>query len=114
MSFNSTLHSTASALYAQAGTDFSSLSWLETQWAAWYMWIGNPVLATGIMSFVMHEVLSVRLSYTIIPDHACRSSTLAVAFHGSLWTTCNIFASGSCSQYVARAPTPRLSSHLAH
>lgn len=24
--------------------------------ARWYMWIGNPVLATGIMSFVLHEV----------------------------------------------------------
>jgi hypothetical protein len=24
--------------------------------AQWYMWIGNPVLATGIMSFLLHEV----------------------------------------------------------
>jgi len=26
--------------------------------AEWYLFIGNPVLATGIMSFVMHEVSS--------------------------------------------------------
>ena len=24
-------------------------------WAAWYAYIGNDVLATGIMSFLMHE-----------------------------------------------------------
>ncbi|KAJ7243658.1 C4-methyl sterol oxidase [Mycena rebaudengoi] len=38
-----------------SSTDFSSLSWLEQQWAAWYVWIGNPVIATGLMSFLMHE-----------------------------------------------------------
>jgi methylsterol monooxygenase len=48
-------HPSAQELYAN--TDFSKLSWLEHQWAAWYLWIGDPVLATGIMSFVMHEVV---------------------------------------------------------
>ncbi|KKA27670.1 hypothetical protein TD95_001240 [Thielaviopsis punctulata] len=32
------------------------LSYVERLWAAWYLWIGNDVLATGIMSFVMHEI----------------------------------------------------------
>ena len=36
--------------------DLSNLSWLEQQWAAWYSYWGNPIIATGIMSFVMHEV----------------------------------------------------------
>ncbi|KAI0791411.1 C4-methyl sterol oxidase [Abortiporus biennis] len=45
----------ASALYAN--TDFSKLSWLETQWAAWYLWIDNPVIATGLMSFLLHEIV---------------------------------------------------------
>lgn len=36
--------------------DFSSLSWFEKQWAAWYIMVGNPVLATGLMSFLLHEV----------------------------------------------------------
>jgi methylsterol monooxygenase len=38
------------------GTDLSSLNWFEQQWAAWYIWIGTPVIATGLMSFLLHEV----------------------------------------------------------
>ena len=51
----------ASVLYAN--TDFSNLSWLEANWAAWYLWIGNPVIATGLMSFLLHEV---RLSLVVV------------------------------------------------
>ncbi|KAJ7475113.1 hypothetical protein B0H11DRAFT_2034153 [Mycena galericulata] len=40
-----------------ASTDFTSLSWLEQQWVAWYIYIGNPVLATGLASFLMHEIV---------------------------------------------------------
>ena len=50
---NSTV-SEASLLYAN--TDFTKLNWLEAQWAAWYLWIGNPILATGLASFLLHEV----------------------------------------------------------
>ena len=39
-----------------SGTDFSSLSWLEQQWAAWYTWVWNPVVATGVLAVVVHEV----------------------------------------------------------
>jgi methylsterol monooxygenase len=39
-----------------SGTDFTSLSWLEHQWVNWYVSIGNPVIATGLMSFLLHEV----------------------------------------------------------
>ncbi|GAA5994991.1 methylsterol monooxygenase [Rhodotorula paludigena] len=39
------------------GVDFSQLNFLERAWASWYSYIGNPILATGIMSFVMHEVV---------------------------------------------------------
>ncbi|PFH49532.1 hypothetical protein AMATHDRAFT_62994 [Amanita thiersii Skay4041] len=39
------------------GLDFSSLTWLEKQWVAWYIWIGNPIIATGLMSFLMHEIV---------------------------------------------------------
>lgn len=69
--------SVPSDLYA--GYDWDSLSLFEQWWARWYMWvmlsaplqetvewnaksihhsnryIGNPVLATGIMSFLLHE-----------------------------------------------------------
>jgi len=40
-----------------AGADFASLSTLEQLWAKWYIYMGDPVLATGIMSFVLHEVV---------------------------------------------------------
>jgi methylsterol monooxygenase len=33
------------------------LNWVERLWAAWYLWMQNDVLATGILSFVMHEVV---------------------------------------------------------
>lgn len=33
------------------------LNYLEKLWAAWYAYIGNDVLATGIMSFLMHEIV---------------------------------------------------------
>ncbi|KXJ95383.1 fatty acid hydroxylase superfamily protein [Microdochium bolleyi] len=33
------------------------LNILERAWAAWYLWMQNDTLATGIMSFVMHEVI---------------------------------------------------------
>ncbi|KAB5588949.1 C-4 methylsterol oxidase [Ceratobasidium theobromae] len=47
----------SSELYAAGGTDFSKLSWLESNWAAWYLWIGDPVIATGLMSFLLHEIV---------------------------------------------------------
>ena len=39
-----------------ADIDVKSLSWLEQLWVSWYIWIGNPIIATGLMSFLMHEV----------------------------------------------------------
>ena len=39
-------------------TEFNShLNILERLWAAWYAYMQNDVLATGIMSFVWHEVI---------------------------------------------------------
>ncbi|KIK68857.1 hypothetical protein GYMLUDRAFT_67567 [Collybiopsis luxurians FD-317 M1] len=56
MPFNSTVNSHAlETLYA--GTDLSSLNWAEQQWVAWYTWWGNPVIATGMISFLMHEIV---------------------------------------------------------
>jgi hypothetical protein len=34
-----------------------SLNYFEKLWAAWYAYMQNDVLATGIMSFVMHETV---------------------------------------------------------
>jgi methylsterol monooxygenase len=55
MSLNGTVPNALNDLYPGL-TDFSSLNWFEQQWVAWYVWIGNPVIATGLMSFLMHEV----------------------------------------------------------
>ncbi|KAF8881606.1 C-4 methyl sterol oxidase [Infundibulicybe gibba] len=56
MSYNATaLPGLNDPLYS--GTDFTSLSWLEQQWVAWYVWIGNPIIATGLMSFLLHEIV---------------------------------------------------------
>ncbi|KAI1478412.1 hypothetical protein K445DRAFT_75081 [Daldinia sp. EC12] len=33
------------------------LNVLERAWAAWYLWMQNDTLATGIMSFLMHEIV---------------------------------------------------------
>lgn len=60
MTFNATAaaaaaaHQAAQELYAHV--DLSKLSWLEHFWAAWYIRIDNPVIATGLMSFLLHEV----------------------------------------------------------
>ena len=34
-----------------------SLNYAEKLWLAWYTYMQNDILATGIMSFVMHEVV---------------------------------------------------------
>jgi methylsterol monooxygenase len=52
------LNSTSSSAFRElySGIDFSSLSWFEQEWASWYIWVGNPVIATGLLAFVVHEV----------------------------------------------------------
>jgi len=48
--------SDAAKLYLDANTNFAALNWFEGWWAAWYLWIQDPTMATGLMSFLMHEV----------------------------------------------------------
>jgi methylsterol monooxygenase len=62
MSFNATSTSSSifhkySAQQLYTGTDFSSLNWVERQWANWYLLIGDPVIATGLASFLLHEIV---------------------------------------------------------
>lgn len=52
---NELLHPEPTA-HLYANTDFTQLNWFEMQWVNWYLWIDNPILATGLMSFVLHEV----------------------------------------------------------
>jgi len=43
--------------YHQISSAAPSLNVFERLWVAWYAFMGNDVLATGIMSFVMHETV---------------------------------------------------------
>lgn len=96
----SSAHPTAQQLYANAGTDFSNLTWLEAQWVAWYLWIGNPIIATGLASFLLHEVRVHPICSPNMfanPNSFDRLSTLAVASHGSSSTRRRTSGSGSFS-----------------
>ncbi|ODO07199.1 methylsterol monooxygenase [Cryptococcus wingfieldii CBS 7118] len=39
------------------GLDFTTLSWIERLWAQFYIFIGNPIIATGLLSFGLHEIV---------------------------------------------------------
>lgn len=43
--------------FEEIGQYNPSLNVAERLWAAWYAWMQNDVLATGIMSFMMHELV---------------------------------------------------------
>lgn len=43
--------------FEEIGKYNANLNVAERLWAAWYAWMQNDVLATGIMSFVMHELV---------------------------------------------------------
>ena len=68
MSFNATftpqgvVQLTSAELYARAGVDYMSLSTVEQWWVDWYLWIADPMIATGLMSFILHEVRALRYS----------------------------------------------------
>jgi hypothetical protein len=36
--------------------DIATLNVFEQAWVAWYSYFDSPVVATGVMSFLMHEV----------------------------------------------------------
>ncbi|KAM5344428.1 hypothetical protein ACJ41O_012964 [Fusarium nematophilum] len=40
----------------QVSRNHTELAWLERLWAAWYLFMQNDTYATGIMTFVLHEV----------------------------------------------------------
>ena len=58
---NSTLTYGSPVTYTDYFHDVSTynthLNTFEKLWAAWYAYMQNDVLATGIMSFAMHEIV---------------------------------------------------------
>ena len=51
-----TVNATTAQNQLYGDVNLGGLNWLERMWASYYIAIGNPVLATGLMSFVLHEV----------------------------------------------------------
>ena len=70
---------TAEMLYAS--TDFSKLNWVENLWAAWYLYFNNPVIATGLASFLLHEVRRVSLASMHARLTRCVPDRLLWALH---------------------------------
>lgn len=52
-----TVNATEAQNQLYPGLELYNLNWLERQWAAYYIWMGNPLIATGLMSFLMHEIV---------------------------------------------------------
>ena len=91
---NATISSPYNTLYG--ATDFSSLNWFEQRWAAWYIWINNPIIATGLASFLMHEVSAgPALCPALLTIR--RLCILAAAFLGSSSTLFHTLENGSYS-----------------
>lgn len=55
MEFNYTAP-VAQPLYGAGNFSYTDLSWAEQRWVDWYTYVGDPVIATGVMSFLLHEV----------------------------------------------------------
>jgi methylsterol monooxygenase len=53
-----TLNATEAQFSLYGSADLSHLNWLERSWASYYIWVGNPIIATGLLSFLVHEVRS--------------------------------------------------------
>jgi methylsterol monooxygenase len=45
------------AQFDQISNTYTSLNYFEKLWAAWYAYMDNDTLATGLLSFTMHEVV---------------------------------------------------------
>ncbi|EJD00388.1 uncharacterized protein FOMMEDRAFT_159067 [Fomitiporia mediterranea MF3/22] len=43
--------------FLYSNTDFAQLNWFEHKWVQWYLSFKDPAIATGIMSFILHEVI---------------------------------------------------------
>lgn len=80
--------------------NYAALNSFEKLWADYYIWMGDPTIATGLMSFVLHEVITVLSTLPSALILLQRSSTSDVAYPGRSSTESHTSASGSSSQYV--------------
>jgi methylsterol monooxygenase len=54
---NSSSTATITDIFGEVTKYNVQLNIIERLWASWYLWMQNDVLATGIMSFIMHELV---------------------------------------------------------
>ncbi|KAJ7578028.1 C-4 methyl sterol oxidase [Mycena floridula] len=54
---NSTVPSPSPYETLYGSTDYSALNVFEQAWVAWYVYFNNPIVATAIASFLLHEVV---------------------------------------------------------
>jgi hypothetical protein len=92
------MNATASPVSLYAGIDVSSLSWLEKHWMAYYVWIGNPIIATGLMSFVVHEVCWLQFLDIFDSQIVFRLCISDVAYRGSSSMLSPTFKGGNYSR----------------
>lgn len=91
---NSTYSNGIPVSYTEHYNDISQynihLNVFEKAWAAWYAYMQNDVLATGIMSFVMHEVVYFgrALPFMIMDKipYFHKYKIQAVSYSPSVWT----------------------------
>lgn len=63
--FNGFMNQTAIAQQAAySKIDPSTLNVFEQLWFSWYSLFSNPIIATGVMAFIMHEVSPLLLAPT--------------------------------------------------
>ena len=69
----------------------------ERLWTAWYAWMQNDVLATGIMSFMMHEIVYFgrSLPWIFIDSLGLLKNYKIQSVSGGIWNI-EIFFSNSC------------------
>ena len=65
-----------------AGVDLAKLNTFELTWVWWYKQFSNPVVATGIMSFLMHEVRRPLPSLSVPSPHPIATHPLFLLFGG--------------------------------
>lgn len=61
---------------------------------AWYAWMQNDVLATGIMSFVMHELVYFgrSLPWIFIDSFGIFKNYKIQSVSGQIFRSCNIYS----------------------
>lgn len=53
----STAEVTLPFVFEEVTKHYQTLNFVERLWASWYVWMQNDILATGILTFLVHEIV---------------------------------------------------------